>query len=240
MTDPPPGADEATFTFSNLSGRMPSWFLRLARKLLPGVDKVESEIAPFAQGWHELNIAALGSAEPLWVVLGDSLSQGIGASSIECGWVPQAARALEAKGIHYRVVNLSISGATVTDVIEREIPALKGLSGPAAVVTVLVGSNDILRRELRKTLPARYEELLALLPPGSLVAVTERGRGALGEINRIVAVADASGAVRAVPVRFGSNLRAEDHFHPNDEGYALLAADFAAAIEAHHDASRSS
>jgi hypothetical protein len=35
-----------------------------------------------------------------------------------------------------------------------------------------------------------------------------------------------------VPVRIAQGKRAEDHFHPSDEGYSLIAADFAAAIAA--------
>jgi hypothetical protein len=72
-----------TFEYSNLSDRSPGWFLRLARRLLPGVGLVEDEIKPYAAAWHERNLAALASADPLWVVPGDSLSQGVGASSIE-------------------------------------------------------------------------------------------------------------------------------------------------------------
>ena len=221
-----------SFAFSNLSGRAPGRFLRTASRLLAGVGKVEHQIAPYAASWHERNITALGTAGPLWVVLGDSISQGVGASSVEQGWVLQAWRILAEQGIHYRIVNLSISGATITDVIEREIPAMKGLAAAPAVVTVFIGSNDILHHDLRMSLAAHYEELIDALPAGSLIAVTSQARGALAEINRTVAAAAATGAIQAVPVRIAQGKRAEDHFHPSDEGYSLIAADFAAAIAA--------
>jgi hypothetical protein len=81
-----------TFDYSNLNDRSPGWFLRLARRVLPGVGLVENEIKPYAQAWSERNLEALACAGPLWVVLGDSLSQGVGASSIERGWVLQTWR----------------------------------------------------------------------------------------------------------------------------------------------------
>jgi hypothetical protein len=65
-----------TFEYSNLNDRSPGWLLRLARRLLPGVGLVENEIKPYAEAWHQRNLEALASDEPLWVVLGDSLSQG--------------------------------------------------------------------------------------------------------------------------------------------------------------------
>jgi lysophospholipase L1-like esterase len=220
------------FDYSNLSTREPSRFLRVARRLLPGVDKVEGQIAPYAASWHERNLTALAGDEPLWVVLGDSISQGIGATSIEHSWVLQAWRALAAQGLHYRVVNLSISGATVTDVIDSEIPAMHGLGSTPAVVTVFIGSNDIVHHDLRARLATNYLRLIAALPAGSLVAVTGRDHGTLGEIDRIVHAASATGAVVGVPVRIAAGQRAEDHFHPNDDAYALIAADFTAAIAA--------
>ena len=77
-----------TFDYSNLSDRPKSRFLRLASRLLPGVDLVEKEIQPYADAWHERILDALASTEPLWVVLGDSLSQGIGAPH----WSPAGGR----------------------------------------------------------------------------------------------------------------------------------------------------
>lgn len=207
---------------------------RTARRLLPGVGLVENEIKPYAQAWQERNLEALASADPLWVVLGDSLSQGVGASSVEHGWVPETQRALVSHGIRYRVVNLSFSGARVSDVLNRQIPALAGLSAVPALITVLIGSNDVIRRDLRAQLPAHYRAMLSALPTGALVATVPRTRGVQAEVNRIVQEAEAAGAVVAVPLHFTAGARAQDHFHPDDAGYAAIAADFTAAILARH------
>jgi lysophospholipase L1-like esterase len=219
-----------TFEYSNINDRAPGWLLRLARRLLPGVGLVENEIKPYAQGWHQRNLEALASADPLWVVLGDSLSQGVGASSIEQSWVLRTWRALADQGLRYRIVNLSFSGARVADVLDRQLPALAGLPVAPELVTVLIGSNDIIKRDLRARLPERYRALLSALPAGALVATVPRTRGVQAEVNQIVHEAGDAGAVVAVPLHFTPGARAPDHFHPDDTGYAAIAADFTTAI----------
>jgi lysophospholipase L1-like esterase len=219
-----------TFEYSNLNDRSPGWLLRVARRLLPGVGLVENEIKPYAEAWQERNLKALASTDPLWVALGDSLSQGVGASSIEHSWVLETQRALADRGFRYRVVNLSFSGARVSDVLSRQIPALAGLSAAPELITVLIGSNDIIRRDLRARLPQHYRAMLSALPKGALVATVPRTRGVQVEVNRIVHEAEAADAVVAVPLHFTPGARAPDHFHPDDAGYAAIAADFTAAI----------
>jgi lysophospholipase L1-like esterase len=219
-----------TFEYSNLNDRSPGWLFRLARRVLPGVGLVEHEIKPYAEAWTKRNLEALASADPLWVVLGDSLSQGVGASSIEHGWVLQTQRVLTGHGVRYRIVNLSFSGARVSDVCSRQIPALAGFSAAPELITVLIGSNDIIKGDLRARLPERYRAMLSALPRGALVATVPRTRGVQAEVNRVVHEAADAGTVVAVPLHIAVGARAPDHFHPDDTGHAALAADFTAAI----------
>ena len=72
--------------------------------------------------------------------------------------------------------------------------------------------------------------MLSALPAGALVATVPRTRGVQAEINRIVHEAEDAGAVVAVPLHFAPGARAPDHFHPDDAGYAAIAAYFTAAI----------
>jgi hypothetical protein len=72
--------------------------------------------------------------------------------------------------------------------------------------------------------------MLSALPKGALVATVPRTRGVQAEVNRIVHEAEAAGVVVAVPLHFARGARAQDHFHPDDTGYAAIAADFTAAI----------
>ncbi|MCP3909982.1 MAG: hypothetical protein GY713_03410 [Actinomycetia bacterium] len=53
---------------------------RLGQRVSVGVRTVVATIEPFAQHWRDANMAALASDGPLWVVVGDSSSVGIGAS----------------------------------------------------------------------------------------------------------------------------------------------------------------
>jgi lysophospholipase L1-like esterase len=46
----------------------------------------------------------------------------------------------------------------------------------------------------------------------------------------MVHAAQDAGAVVAVPLHFAAGARAQDHFHPDDAGYAAIAADFTPAI----------
>jgi len=219
-----------TFSYSNLSGRSSSRVLNLLARILPGVKKVENEIAPYAAAWHEHNLVALASADPLWVVLGDSLSQGVGASSIEQSWVLVAGRQLAAAGHAYRIINFSVSGATVPDLLERQLPAMNGLGAVPDVVTVLIGSNDVIHHDLRVTLLEHYRTLVDAVPPNTFVLLPDRPGGIFGEISRLVVDNDRDGAVRPVLLHPSGRLRAEDHFHFNDNGYAQVANDFVAAV----------
>lgn len=78
----------------------------------------------------------------LYVALGDSTAQGIGASGPERGYVGLVAQRLAvATGRPVQVLNLSRSGARVHDVVTEQLPRLAGLSPD--LVTVAVGANDL-------------------------------------------------------------------------------------------------
>ena len=66
---------------------------RTVRIFLPGVRKVHGQVARYAAEWEKANGAALAGAGPLWVVLGDSTAQGIGAPSWDEGWSTSPSRA---------------------------------------------------------------------------------------------------------------------------------------------------
>ena len=105
---------------------------------------------------------------PLWVVLGDSASQGIGASTPFDGWVGQVQQRSGADGPPWRVVNLSVSGARVHDVLDEQLPRLYRLGQPVDLVTCAIGGNDMYRStswQIRE----RFTRLVRSLPgPGDL------------------------------------------------------------------------
>jgi len=165
------------------------------------------------------------------VALGDSATQGIGASRPERGYVGLLAERMRSQtGGPVRVVNLSRSGATVRDLIEEQLPRLQELRPD--VVTVAIGGNDV-RSYRADRFVAAIEELMAALPAGTFVADVPwfmHGRWAQrsqGAAATVTASARAHG-LRVVPLHAtmsergaGSMLTdfAADWFHPNDRGH---------------------
>jgi acyl-CoA thioesterase-1 len=209
----------------------------MARRIMPGIARVQDQIPAFASDWRSANEAALDGSGPLWVALGDSLSQGIGARSIRGGWVGQLHAQFLAEGRAVRLVNLSAAGARVHDVADRQLPQLAALEVVPALVTVLVGANDMLPRRRRAGAAASYPRILAGLPRGRSVAGTmPRRNGGAAAINALIDEAAARGEVRVADLR-GMTVkslirsRAEDHFHPSERGYADIARRFSDAVD---------
>lgn len=218
------------FDYSNLSGRPQGRFLRLAGLFLPGVRAVQAQVVPYAQAWRRHNLAALETDGPLWVAMGDSMTQGIGASAYDRGYVGQLAERLP-----YRLVNLGVSGGLVSDVLERQLPALSAIGSSPALVTLLIGSNDMINKRARERLPHDLPRLLAQLPPGTVVGNQPAMHDAALAVNRMIddAVAEHDlvlAEFRDPRMRHWNGKLAADNFHPNDRGYAGMADIFAEAL----------
>lgn len=215
--------------------RQPGTLGRLARRFVPGVRRVHGQVAPYAQQWDEANAAAAVETGPLWVVLGDSAAQGVGAPSYDQGWVGQL-RALIGGG--WRLLNWSRSGARVQDVLDDQLPRLAALDVEPGLVTVAIGANDIYKTPLDRII-AQMRRLIASLPAGAVLATIPQGlrpRKAMAVNAVIRAEAPAAGLrVADVWARTGPPWRgkfAEDNFHPAALGYADWAAAFAQALGA--------
>jgi lysophospholipase L1-like esterase len=224
-------------TVSHLEPARPSWLRPVVDRVLPGVARVRAQKEPFAAAWRAANEAALGGDGPLWVALGDSMTQGIGAADISGGWVSQLHRQLAADGHHFRLVNLSVTGARVRDVVDDQLPRLRALGVTPDLVTVLIGANDMFPRRRRAPAVGQYAALLDALPAGrSIVAPLPQRNDPARAINALISRAAARGLVRVAgfprtSLRELFGTLAEDHFHPNERGYAGIAAAFGRAIE---------
>ena len=212
---------------------------RLIRTLHPGLRAVHAQVARYAAAWDDANDVALTGAGPLWVVLGDSTAQGIGAPTYTEGYVGQLRRAMdEGAETPWRVLNLSKSGARAADVLDRQLPVLEALTEPPALVTCAIGANDIVRN--RTPLPVlvdRLRRIIARLPEGAIIATLPQGlsRERTEAVNAIIGEeAPAAGLLVAdVWARTGPPWRgkyAQDGFHPGVLGYADWAAAFADAL----------
>ncbi len=222
------------FDYSNIPNRPAGPFVRLGSVVVPGIRQVQKQIMPYALAWQQQNLSALSRQGPVWVVLGDSMSQGIGASSYDLGWVGQLATQLQAAGRNYRIINLSVSGARIADVLNRQVPAMEVLGVKPALVTLMIGSNDMVRKKYRAEAPTALAELLRHMPDGAVVANLLGGAGARDLDLQLQNVAQVRNFKIADMRRHGPrNWRdkvAEDRFHPNDAGYAAIARVFALAL----------
>jgi len=212
---------------------------RLARMLHPGLRSVHAQVARYAAEWEDANRTAMGGAGPLWVVLGDSTAQGIGAPAAVEGYVGQLRRALDAGSERpWRVLNLSKSGARAADVLDRQLPTLESLAEAPALVTCAIGANDIVRRTPAPRLEDQLRRIIARLPGRAMIATLPQGLGPARTeaANRLIREeAPAAGLVVAdVWARTGAPWQgkyAADGFHPGALGYADWAAAFAEVLD---------
>jgi lysophospholipase L1-like esterase len=217
-----------TDVLSQLRSR-PGLPARLGSVVSRGVREVEASRQPFADWWEAANRAALAQEGPLWLVFGDSTSQGIGASEPEAGYVPQVrSRLIDATGEPWRVINLSITGAKMADVVERQRPALDALSLSPDLVTSFIGANDMLAPWGVDRARADAERLVAVLPADTIQSKVGGGppsRPKADAVNGVLREAEATGQIsRFQPWDWPSmhGAWAPDRFHPSDIGYRHL------------------
>jgi acyl-CoA thioesterase-1 len=178
--------------------------MAIAGRIVPGMARVHAQVPVFADDWRSANDAALEGSGPLWVALGDSMSQGIGAQSARGGWVGQLHARFLAEGRPMRLVNLSATGARVHDAVDQQLPQLAALDLVPALVTVLVGANDMFPRSRWAGVAASYPQILQALPRGRSVAGTmPRRNGGAAAINALIDEAAARGVVRVADLLTG-------------------------------------
>jgi lysophospholipase L1-like esterase len=199
-------------------------------------------------GSRERQLPADRSAPVLYIALGDSTVEGIGASRPELNYVSRLHDRLRAVYPAAQVRNLGVGGATSADVLAGQLARAVGL-GPQ-LVTLSIGPNDITRavppsayeRNLDAILARLTRETEAVVVVNLLpdLGVTPRFRGQpqqalvtrrTEELNDIIrrkgreyraALVDLHGPSRdEVPRR--PELVAADGYHPSDVGYARWA-----------------
>ncbi|GAC1602602.1 MAG: SGNH/GDSL hydrolase family protein [Acidimicrobiales bacterium] len=192
---------------------------------LPGAKVRRAQSEMFAAEWTRENGVAAAAAGPLWVALGDSTAQGIGASERSHGYVLRVLDRLRAqRHPGWQVVNLSRTGARVADVLGDQLAAMAEIR-PADLVTCAVGANDLLPTRGRN-LVSSMVQLAESLPAGALLATLPQGvsRARAEEANAVIRATASSRGLVVVDLwaRTGPPWKdkyAGDMFHPNDRGY---------------------
>lgn len=200
-----------------------------------GVATIRSRRLAFAEYWHTHNHRSLGETGPLWVALGDSTAQGLGASHPAAGYVGQAYAELRRRtGVSWRVINLSCCGALTHDVLRGQLPHLTDLPAVPDLLTCGVGVNDILHTPPAKV-HAALRALIGVLPDRTVVLDLPMptgmwgagGRLAAPYVTRVNQTIHAAARERCLPVAELSThftppwtgKFAADSFHPCDVGY---------------------
>lgn len=219
--------------------RRPLSLARLAGLVSTGVANINATLEPFAQYWDDHNLRMLKSDGPLWVALGDSVTQGIGASHPEKSYVPLVMERLQERSSEpWRVINLSMSGGRFEDVIRHQLPAIRAAGLEPAVVSAVIGSNDVIWRRDTDGIIADARGLIDALPPQTLLSRLSEAREdarRLG-VNSVFDLAAADGGVHLFEAwdwPAGEQMWAEDRFHPSDNAYVHLADNVWNAIVRH-------
>jgi lysophospholipase L1-like esterase len=211
----------------------------IAKRFLSGVREVDATIEPFARYWDDHNHAALHETGPLWVALGDSVTQGIGASEPSQSYVSRVHDELRHRtGEPWRVINLAMSGARFTDVVTPQITALHASGLQPDLVTAVIGSNDVIWRRDIDAIVVDAERLLAHLPHRTVLSRLGRTRvdRRRVEVNKKFDAAAETGAVRLYQAwdwPTAGGMWAADKFHPNDRAYGHLADNLVEALDNH-------
>jgi lysophospholipase L1-like esterase len=206
---------------------------RFAGALLPGATARRMVAAALADEWAAANLDALHRTGPLWVVLGDGASLGLGASTRAAGYVSLVAEALAADGEPWRVVNLARAGAGLDDVVARQVPDLQVLAtdGAPALVSCVAGSADVLGRPWGAD--ARLRALLAGLPEGTVVGTLPESRRtrAAAALNGTLRDEAARRRLRVVHLGDRNGTWYGTDYHPNDVGHAAWARTLVDAVD---------
>ena len=209
-----------------------------------------------ARARHQAGAAA---GPGVYVALGASDAVGVGASRpAQEGWVPLVYAGLPAGT---QLVNLGISGATLRDVLDRELPV--ALDARPRWVTIWPGVNDLRAGVDQQTFAAETDLLLEQLSriDGATVVVlnipdlrplpafasTDRASLDATVRQRNLAIADAARRHRALLVDLYAGWPelaqhpeyiSGDGFHPSTAGYRRIGDLVLAALRQHGDGNR--
>ena len=211
--------------------------------------KLRGTITSYAAYWQMQSSSK--PRELVYVALGDSAAQGIGASTTDNSYVTILARKVSDRTNRpVRVINLSISGGKLQDVINDQLPLLAKTR--ADIVTVDIGANDITAGTPQPQMIKDYGRLIKDLRnypvvfaniPDFMWGTQQRSTE---EINKSIAIFCQRFGVREADLHSLTKQRmwkwnefAPDGFHPSNRGHRTWAGSFQPEVDKIISASRS-
>jgi lysophospholipase L1-like esterase len=208
--------------------RKPWNLARIGSKFIDALSETEEQREPWADFWDEHNARALKAEGPLWVALGDSMAQGIGATAPENGFLHRVIdRLSERTGEPWRVVNLAMTGARIEHVVDDELPLMSQRQLDPIVSTCMIGFNDFIGGTSAGKIESGARRLVRDLPNGTLVGrvSTRRFTKRATVLRDVFREADKTGKITLFdPWQWpdASDIWARDRIHLNDAGYQYL------------------
>jgi lysophospholipase L1-like esterase len=195
-----------------------------------------TQLARYQKFWTHSNLRPIHPEDFVYVALGDSAAQGIGASKPTKGYVGLIAEELQkTTKKQVKLINLSKSGAKAVDVLKTQLPAYKQMQlSDDHILTMEIGANDIMAFD-ESRFEREMDELMSQLPKNTIVSDIPSFLGsrlasreptvlkANEIINRLAAKHGFKLAElhRRVEVNHGLRTFAADFFHPSDYGYKV-------------------
>ncbi|MDG1845157.1 MAG: SGNH/GDSL hydrolase family protein [Acidimicrobiales bacterium] len=218
MTIPPLRREQRFFSLSKLGGVVSD-----------GIAAVNSTIEPRAQYWDEWNRETHSAEGPLWVALGDSVTQGIGSTNPSTSYVSIVLNRLNMRtGLKWRLVNLSMSGGRFADVTNYQLPTMEQALLKPDLVTAIIGSNDVMWRRNSPDICKDAERMVQDLPSGTFLSRVSgsQKKGRRAQINSVFEESSTAKDINLFSAwdwPTGKEMWAEDRFHPNDRAYKYIA-----------------
>jgi acyl-CoA thioesterase-1 len=205
------------------------------------VIRLRATIGSYAQYWN--TSAKHNAGHLLYVALGDSAAQGIGASSIDNSYVKIVARHISKQtGKTVDIVNLSKSGGKLHDVLSDQLPKLAHLKPD--FVTVDIGANDVVGGTSKDAMTHGYEQLISQLRtyrvvfaniPDFMLGAQQRSAQDMNKtikelcLHYGVQQADLNDAT--MRKMWALNEFAADGFHPSNAGHRTWASSFLPGLD---------
>ena len=181
--------------------------------------------------WQTQIAKPIKEGDFVYLALGDSVAQGIGATDIKRTYVSLIAAHIEQiTGRHVHIINVSVTGATATDVVRDQLPQIKGLTPD--LVTLDIGANDINHKTSTADFMRDFTTILNVMPQNrSIVADVpifgdKQKQAKIDSLNVLVIEAISKRGLERAPIADITHKTVNDlstygadFFHPGNKGY---------------------